>query len=140
MSTTEEPDAIIPHVRDCTGAPGNRCSYREMLMKNYTFTILLSILFYSSSVIACEFTPEVELIGNNDIDNLSISTIHGDEYNIKCNGIMKNHGVVSKDIILKMSNGAEFSVNNMSRNMVIQKIKQMHTMLNTPNGLLIRPR
>lgn len=32
-STTEEPDAGKPHVRDCAGALGNRRSYREMCLR-----------------------------------------------------------------------------------------------------------
>ncbi len=108
-----------------------------MLMKNYTLKILLIALFSTSSgVLACSFTPEVEFLGNGDTKELFLSTSPGDEFNIKCNGTIKSSGIVNIDSTLKMTNSAEFNVKNMNRNMVIQKLKQIHAMLNSPNPSL----
>jgi hypothetical protein len=40
-NTTGEPNAGKPHVRDCAGAPGNGCSYRESSKVNGVFSYVI---------------------------------------------------------------------------------------------------
>ncbi len=72
---TEEPDAVIPHVRICVVAPGNRCSYHDaekvtnrrivvkMLNKKLKsrkiFLVLILVLFMPSLVSGNEIEHDI---------------------------------------------------------------------------------
>ena len=101
--------------------------------------MILIGFFLTKSVFACEFTSSVELEGIYNEYELLLDSEPNDKYSIKCFNTIKVSGIVDKLHILKMDNGAEFSVLRISRKKVISKLKKMYVMLNTPNAVLFRP-
>ncbi len=102
--------------------------------------LLILCLLLSASAQACKFSPQVEVVGIHEKQELELNAKPGDEFVIKCNDIIQVSGTVAKDHKLQMSNGAYFSVAGIERNEVLNKLRKLYIMLNTPNGLQIRSR
>ncbi len=90
-------------------------------------------------LLSCGLSPNIELAEGLDKRKLNTDATKGDKYIVKCGENIEASGVVDSNSNLMMSNGARFNVTDMKRNQVVEKLKKIHVMLYTPNGLRVSP-
>ena len=89
---------------------------------------------------ACGLDAVAQYVNRQEDVALAKKTQPSDEFQVTCGGTPMLSGTVSKDLMLRMTDGAEIDVSEMKRKEVLSLLRSAAVMMNTPNGVNITPK